>query len=451
MAGPPSRKRQRSSVARRSETHALERDGVDSDGDAIIDDIVASSDADEEVPMSSEEEELETAEEKRVRLAKEFLGRVEAMEGSATFRRHGKERDEEEDESGKGDDEFVQKHLQESSRAARGILHRRLAASISSPTPTTLRGHRRSATCVDLSSDDSRAFSCSKDGSWIAWDMETQSKIFVGGPKESDQLLACCISPDGQVLATGGVDRAVRLWDTRAARTPVHTFTHLHRDTITCLAWRRGSPQLFSGSLDRTVTVWDVEARAYTDTLFGHQSPVMSLSSLAQERVLSCGLDGTIRLFKVAEQTQLVFRGKTTNIDTVAMLSEAQFISGDQSGAISVFRTGKKKPIGVIPEAHGAGCWISSVAACPYTDMVASGASDGYLRLWQVSPERITVAAEVPIAGFLNSIKFARSGRFAVCAVGQEPRLGRWTTVQKARNGINIVNLGTTEPVADDI
>ena len=31
--------------------------------------------------------------------------------------------------------------------------------------------------------------------------------------------------------------------------------------------------------------------------------------------------------------------------------------------------------------------WICSVAALPYTDLVASGSSDGYLRLWKVAQD----------------------------------------------------------------
>jgi len=31
--------------------------------------------------------------------------------------------------------------------------------------------------------------------------------------------------------------------------------------------------------------------------------------------------------------------------------------------------------------------WICSVAALPYTDLVASGSSDGFLRLWRVGQD----------------------------------------------------------------
>ncbi|ONM07049.1 U3 snoRNP-associated protein-like EMB2271 [Zea mays] len=40
--------------------------------------------------------------------------------------------------------------------------------------------------------------------------------------------------------------------------------------------------------------------------------------------------------------------------------------------------------------------------------------------------------------GFVNSLAIAKSGRFIVAGVGQEPRLGRWGRVRSAQNGVAI-------------
>ena len=47
-----------------------------------------------------------------------------------------------------------------------------------------------------------------------------------------------------------------------------------HRDTVTGLAFRYGTHELFSASFDRTVKLWSLADRAYIDTLYGHQSEV---------------------------------------------------------------------------------------------------------------------------------------------------------------------------------
>lgn len=72
-----------------------------------------------------------------------------------------------------------------------------------------------------------------------------------------------------------------------------------HRGPVSCLAFRQGTSELFSGSFDRTIKIWNVEDRTYMNTLFGHQSEVLSIDCLRKERVLTAGRDRSMQLFKV--------------------------------------------------------------------------------------------------------------------------------------------------------
>jgi len=47
----------------------------------------------------------------------------------------------------------------------------------------------------------------------------------------------------------------------------------------------------------------------------------------------------------------------------------------------------------------------------------------------------------IPVAGFVNALSLSNSGRILVAGIGQEHRLGRWTTNKQARNGLNIIRL----------
>ena len=49
--------------------------------------------------------------------------------------------------------------------------------------------------------------------------------------------------------------------------------------------------------------------------------------------------------------------------------------------------------------------------------------------------------SQVPLHGFINDIDIGPKARFCVAAVGQEPRLGRWDRVAKAKNRVAIVKL----------
>ena len=200
------------------------------------------------------------------------------------------------------------------------------------------------------------------------------------------------------------------------------------------MAFRRGTNQLYSSSADRTVKIWD--ELAYIETLFGHQDQVVDLASLALERCVSVGArDRTARLWKVVEQTQLVFRGGGNpdkrrarnkdkdgdaavpksygegSIDRVALIDEETFVTGSDNGSISLWTLHKKKPIFTVPLAHGLDLpmkpeeasaeaepdarvperqprWITALATIPYSDLILSGSWDGRVRVWRVSGDK---------------------------------------------------------------
>lgn len=51
----------------------------------------------------------------------------------------------------------------------------------------------------------------------------------------------------------------------------------------------------------------------------------------------------------------------------------------------------------------------------------------------------------LPARGFVNSIALARSGRFLLAGMGQEPRLGRWARDPGAKNCVLIHQLQLEE------
>lgn len=194
--------------------------------------------------------------------------------------------------------------------------------------------------------------------------------------------------------------------------------------------------------------------------MYGHQSEVLALDALQHDRALSSGgADHSLRLWKIAEESQLVYRGPPSHVDAAKFVNDQLYVSGAADGTVSLWLSSKKKSIAEEKAAHG-GSPISSVGAVPYTDLLASGASDGYLRFWRAATSAagslpaestplprlsggsaLQPIAAVPLIGHLNAISFARSGQFAIVGVGQEHRCGRWRRIAEARNGVHLVKL----------
>ncbi|TMW68536.1 hypothetical protein Poli38472_006004 [Pythium oligandrum] len=427
--------------------------------------ILSDSDADDddeghagrggESSSDDEEEEMEareTAQEKRLRLAKEYLSKITEQED-----------DEEEDTTGV--EERVTARLHQDALEAMGKLFKQVASKYEEfefDTDSTrfLKGHKLPVTALCLSEDGKTAFSAAKDGTILRWDLATQTKTKLLLPKDDISkatkdhercVLALALNSDGKYLASGGYDKLLRVWDAEKNEV-IETFQG-HRDKITSLAFRLRSNMLLSGSLDRTIKHWNLTEMGYVETLFGHQAEVNGLDALYKERVVSCGRDRSVRMWKIPEETQLVFYGNTGSMDCVKMINDEYYVTGGDDGSLSLWFNGRKKPAYVVPNAHGAGRWISSVTVMPRTDLVASGSCDGSIRLWRadLGARTLEPVGEIPLEGFVNGLCFDQKGRFLLAGVGQEHRLGRWERIKHVKNGLAIIALPSIEEANDDV
>ena len=74
-------------------------------------------------------------------------------------------------------------------------------------------------------------------------------------------MYALAWSPDGRLLASGGLDGGIRLWELSGAQP--ETFVRMlagHTNWVLGLAFAPDGTHLASGSWDATVRLWDVEA-----------------------------------------------------------------------------------------------------------------------------------------------------------------------------------------------
>ena len=236
-------------------------------------------------------------------------------------------------------------------------------------------------------------------------------------------ILAVAVSSDGKYVVTGGADHKIIVYETETLK-PVRVFTH-HRSGVTGLVFRRGTNEMYSCGRDKVVRVWSLNELAYVSSLFGHEEAVVDIDALAHEKCISVGSrDRTARLWKIIDEKQLVFRwgardmkptpgidvrsqAQEGSIDRVAMIDDELFVTGGDSGAITLWSIQKKNPIYVLPRAHGVEepakldaisaeanpdpdraspapqpRWITALKTVPYSDVILSGSWDGYVRAW---------------------------------------------------------------------
>lgn len=335
----------------------------------------------------------------------------------------------------------------------------------------TAKGHAQTPTCAAITKDGRFAFTGSKAGDIIKWDTATGARVYrfspglraktvkragLAMPKgaktvgHQSHVLCIAVSFDGKFVVSGGLDKTINVWD-GVAHKHLACFTQ-HRGPITGLSFQYGTYQLYSASADRTVKVWGLEQLAYIDTLFGHQDAVQAIHSLAFERCLTVGTrDRTARLWKIPEESQLIFRASEDvggSLEAVQMLDEGHFVTGSDDGALSIWSLNKKKPFKTVRKAHEDAYAmedkphpIISVAACPFTDLVASGSDDGMLRFWKAANEfkDLQAVGALPMQGSVNGLAWSDDGKTLVAAVGRDHRLGRWAVDKAVQNRVAIL------------
>ena len=120
---------------------------------------------------------------------------------------------------------------------------------------TVLGEHSNPVLSVSFSPDGATVASASTDRSVILWDVETGEKIGTLNGHRSGVVSLSFLFPYGGMLATGSADRTAVLWDLFTLK-EIATFGHT--DQIRAVSLSRGGSILAGGGLDGKILLWDV-------------------------------------------------------------------------------------------------------------------------------------------------------------------------------------------------
>jgi WD40 repeat protein/serine/threonine protein kinase len=105
-------------------------------------------------------------------------------------------------------------------------------------------------------------------------------------------------SPAADVLATCGMDGAIRFWDAITYQ-PLGEELRGHVNGVRCLAFSPDGTRLVTGGNDATVRVWDVASRRRVDIRRGHTDVVYGVSFSRDGRYIASGsLDKTVKVWE---------------------------------------------------------------------------------------------------------------------------------------------------------
>ncbi len=215
---------------------------------------------------------------------------------------------------------------------------------------------------------------------------------------------AIAIGPKGYILASGGADQTIRLWNLKTGQL-LHRFLG-HLATVQTLAISPNGRRLVSGSSDRTILAWNLHRRTLTDRFFSHSgSPyshrcgaVYGVSYSPDGRVIASGsADTTIKLWN-QRNGELLYR-LDEHDDQVFCLTfpdsnyhcpcpkedihpqSSLFASGAADGSIKLWQFSRLRSLYTLT-GHSAG--VCALVFSPDCNLLVSGSFDTTLKLWNV-------------------------------------------------------------------
>ncbi|XP_059168417.1 phospholipase A-2-activating protein-like [Physella acuta] len=183
-------------------------------------------------------------------------------------------------------------------------------------------------------------------------------------------------------LLSGSWDKTARVWLNQKCVMVLEG----HQMAVWAVGIISGQGVMLTGSADKTIKSW--KAGKCVQTFTGHEDCVRAIAVISEGEFLSCSNDATIRRWAISSGDCLaIYYGHTNYVYCLSILPNGQdFITGGEDRTMRVWRDGK-----CVQTLYHPCESVWTVCALTNGD-IASGSSDGIIRIFTQAPERVANA-----------------------------------------------------------
>ncbi|MHA3964306.1 MAG: WD40 repeat domain-containing protein [Candidatus Thorarchaeota archaeon SMTZ1-45] len=267
-------------------------------------------------------------------------------------------------------------------------------------------------TQAEHGSEITRRFVMNKVGRMFAAAMQDRSiRLFAADNGEEmqrmqDEFLCTSIafSPRGDIVASGSVERVVKLWDIRTGDC-IATLEG-HEYPVLALAFSPDGNKLVSGSGDTTLMIWDVENHSRILHLKGHGFYVVACDwDPKGDRIVSGSVDANICEWD-SNSGKMIHRHSehSAAVQQVRFSPDGSRLASCSSDLSTILWDSSGKPMKADHILRG---HITEVRAISFSEdgkYLASGSSDKTIYLWDT--EKLAIQGEARTMGEIDGIEW---------------------------------------------
>ncbi len=250
------------------------------------------------------------------------------------------------------------------------------------------------------------------------------------GEKTGPQVIA--MAPHEEVVAAGGSDGSVRLWDlrTRSKMTTLRSGMHKragHEGLVTSLVFSEDGRFIASGHLDGAIHIWSLDTGDELRVRLGHEGSVGAIQFSPDGAMLaSGGMDATLKLWdmstlELGEARRRLIR-QPAGVGSLTFAREGVWlVTGHANRILRVHDVSSGRLIATL---RGHQAAVSYLTVSSDGNLLASGGQDRSVRLFDLQ-RRSEVKALEGHKRAISSIAFFPDGRHAA-SVAMEDQLIVW-------------------------
>lgn len=255
------------------------------------------------------------------------------------------------------------------------------------------KGHTFPVTSIAFSPDGETIVSAGDDTIRL-WNLTSGKTIRTLTGHESNwsesAVTSLALSPDGKFIASGGTDNTIRIWNltqflkSERGKTRVltgHTEGGWLERGVRAIAFSADGKILASGGGDKIVKLWDTATWQQMATLTGHSDAIASLAFSPVEPILVSAASSTLKLWKLETDEEIAITVPSILRSVCFDADGDTFAGGGLHGTFSLWKkTGEEVGTATLHSEE-----ISSIAFSSDGRFFATGSYDAKVKLWDAA------------------------------------------------------------------